>query len=49
MSPPDDATVTVTVTVESAVRPPPLRTGPVLIAYDGTPGSEYALGMRAPC
>jgi nucleotide-binding universal stress UspA family protein len=30
------------VTVESVVRPP-LRTGPILIAYDGTPESEYAL------
>jgi hypothetical protein len=39
MNPPDDATAT----VESAVRPPPLRTGPILIAFDGTPGSEYAL------
>lgn len=39
MNPPDDATAT----VESSVRPPPLRTGPILIAYDGTPASEYAL------
>jgi nucleotide-binding universal stress UspA family protein len=39
MNPPDDATAT----VESAVRPPPLRTGPILIAFDGTPASEYAL------
>jgi nucleotide-binding universal stress UspA family protein len=39
MNPPDDATAT----LEFAVRPPPLRTGPVLIAYDGTPASEYAL------
>jgi nucleotide-binding universal stress UspA family protein len=39
MNPPDDATAT----VESAVRPPPLRTGPILFAYDGTPTSEYAL------
>jgi nucleotide-binding universal stress UspA family protein len=39
MNPPDDATAT----VEFVVRPPPLRTGPILIAYDGTPASEYAL------
>jgi len=39
MDPPDDATAT----VESAVRPPPLRTGPLLVAYDGTPASTYAL------
>ncbi|MEA2189875.1 MAG: hypothetical protein QOK16_4886 [Solirubrobacteraceae bacterium] len=30
------------VSVESLVRPP-LRTGPILIAYDGTPASQYAL------
>jgi nucleotide-binding universal stress UspA family protein len=30
------------VSVESVVRPP-LRTGPILIAYDGTPASQYAL------
>jgi nucleotide-binding universal stress UspA family protein len=41
MTPPDDPTATVT--AEFAVRPPPLRTGPSLIAYDGTPASEYAL------
>ena len=39
MNPSNDATTT----VESSVGPPPLRTGPILIAYDGTPASEYAL------
>jgi hypothetical protein len=39
MDPPDDATAT----VESAVRPPPLRTGPILIAYDGTPSLAWDL------
>ncbi len=38
MNPPDDATAT----AEFAVRPPP-RIGPILIAFDGTPASEYAL------
>lgn len=39
MKPSDDAIAT----VGSADRPPPLRTGPILVAYDGTPASDYAL------
>jgi nucleotide-binding universal stress UspA family protein len=39
MNPRHDATAT----VEFAVRPPPPRIGPILIAFDGTPASEYAL------
>jgi hypothetical protein len=45
MNPPDDATAT----VESVVRPPPLRTGPILIAFDGTPAYEYALWEAGRC